>query len=255
MSGPYVSFTNTSSGAEASSWDFGDNSRVSDSLSPAHLYAAAGDYDVTLTVYGIAGDTVVISKKITVTDELITGGGLEAADTQYWKEWSQQKGIPPVFGYTEDSPAGGTGGCLEFPSFSAPSGGSVNELIYQPVYVIAGKTYQFSALVKVPAGGSQCYLQFYLSNDPNTWVENNGQPFTNLFMSLNAWHGWGSTNYTAAEDGAINEISTYGPYAGTGGIYTATATGTLYLGLQVGSWEGYSNGNFLVDEVSFTQLP
>src|SRR5690242_14007578 len=90
MSGPYVSFTNTSSGAEASSWDFGDNSGVSDSLSPAHLYAAAGDYDVALTVYGIAGDTVVISKKITVTDELIRGGGLEAGDKQYWKEWSQQ---------------------------------------------------------------------------------------------------------------------------------------------------------------------
>jgi PKD repeat protein len=255
MSGPYVTFTNTSSGAESSSWDFGDGSPAADTASAAHLYAGAGDYTVKLTVYGIAGDTVVTTRTITVTDELLSGGGCEAGDAPYWKEWSQQTGIAPVFGYTADKPAGGSGGCLEFPSFTAPSGGSVNELIYQPVYVVAGRTYQFSAQVKVPGGGSQCYLQFYLSTDPNTWVENNGQPFTNLFMSLNAWHGWGSTNNTASVDGAINTISTYGPYAASGGLYTATSTGTLYLGLQVGSWEGYSNGNFLVDDVSFRQLP
>jgi hypothetical protein len=187
--------------------------------------------------------------------ELIQGGGFEQADQSHWKVWDQQTGIPPVFGYTADHPSGGTGGCLLFPAFQAPSGGSVNELIYQPVHVVQGKQYQFSALVKVPGGGSQCYLQFYLSDDPNTWVENNGQPFTNLFVSMNAWHGWGSTNNTAAADGEILQLSTYGPYVATGGVYTATATGTLYLGIQAGSWQGYSHGDLLVDAVSFTQLP
>lgn len=255
MSGPYVSFTNTSSGVESAAWNFGDQTPTTDTLSPSHLYATADDYTVTLTIYGIAGDTVIRTKEITVSNELISGGGFEAADRAYWKEWSQQKDLPPVFGYTTDKPLGGTGACLEFPAFSAPSGGSLNELIYQPVFVVAGKRYQFSAQVKVPGGGSQCYLQFYLSTDPNNWVENNGQPFTNLFLSLNAWHGWGTTNNTAVVDGAITQISTYGPYAATGGLYTATATGILYLGLQVGSWEGYSNGYFLVDDVSFKQLP
>lgn len=255
MSGPYVQFQSTASGATAVSWDFGDQSPVSDTTAPAHLYSQPGDYTVELTVYGIAGDTVVKSKTVTVTMELIQGGGFEQADQSSWKVWSQQTGIPPVFGYTGDHPAGGTGGCLQFPAFQAPSGGSINELIYQPVHVVEGKQYQFSALVKVPAGGSQCYLQFYLSEDPDTWVENNGQPFTNLFVSMNAWHGWGATNNTAAADGAILQLSTYGPYVSTGGVYTATATGTLYLGIQAGSWQGYSNGDLLVDTVSFKQLP
>lgn len=255
MSGPYVTFTNTSSGVESVAWDYGDGSEVSTGLNPTHLYPASGTYPVTLTVYGIAGDTVIKVQQLAVTTELISGGNFEVADKPYWKEWSQQAGIPPVFGYTAGHPADGSGGCLQFPSFQAPSGGSVNELIYQPVYVVAGKTYQFSAEVKVPAGGSQCYLQFYLSTDPNNWVENNGQPFTNLFISLNAWHGWGTTNNTAAVDAEITQVSTYGPYAATGGVYTATTTGTLYLGLQVGSWEGYSNGDCLVDDVSFKQLP
>jgi PKD repeat protein len=254
-SGPYVTFTNTSAGAESVVWEFGDGTDTSHALNPSHLYPAAGSYTVKLTVYGIAGDTVIRQQALDVTTELLSGGACESGDKSYWKEWSQQTGIPPVFGYTGDTPAGGSGGCLAFPSFTAPAGGSVNELIYQPVYVIQGKKYRFSALVKVPGGGSQCYLQFYLSTDPNNWVENNGQPFTNLFVSLNAWHGWGTTNNTADVNGEIVGVSTYGPYAATGGVYTATATGTLYLGLQVGSWEGYSNGMFLVDDIRFEQLP
>jgi hypothetical protein len=29
----------------------------------------------------------------------------------------------------------------------------------------------------------------------------------------------------------------------------------MYLGIQAGTYEGYSNGLFLVDDVSFAQLP
>ncbi len=262
-SGVRVSFNNTSVSIDSCSWNFGDNTPASDSISPLHLYAAAGNYPVTLTIYGIAGDISVLKDTIAVTYNCINGGGFGAGDALYWTVWGQQNNNPPVFGYTGDPGFGGSGGCLEFPSFTAPGGGSINELIYQPVYVQRGKKYQFSALVKLPAGGKQCYMQFYLSNDPNYWNENNGQqPGTNLLMSLNTWHGWGGFSGegpTVAVNGNITQIVTqfgnYGPYASLGGLYTANATGVLYLGIQAGSWEGYSAGNYLVDEVSFVQLP
>ncbi|MGH2612275.1 MAG: hypothetical protein ACRDFB_04420, partial [Rhabdochlamydiaceae bacterium] len=92
------------------------------------------------------------------------------------------------------------------------------------VYVQAGKKYQFSAQVNLPAGGTQCYMQFYLSNDPNIWVENNGQPFTNLFMSLNTWHGWPNNSGegpTVALTGELTQLvhsyGNYGPYASMNG--------------------------------------
>lgn len=66
------SFKNTSlywdffSGENAFSWDFGDGSEISNEINPEHQYAAAGEYTVTLTTKGITGETVSVSKKVTV---------------------------------------------------------------------------------------------------------------------------------------------------------------------------------------------
>ena len=260
-SGVYLVFNNASVSLDSCVWDFGDNTATSTAVSPSHVFPAAGNYPVTLTVYGIGGDTSVITTTVAVGYECINGGGMETADVSSWKIWSSQADNPPVFGYTTDKPTAGSGGCLEFPAFTAPGGGSINELIYQPVYVQAGKQYQFSAQVKLPAGGSQCYMQFYLSGDANTWNENNGSPPTQLFASLNTWHGWGGfsgSGPTVAVDGSMialcQSYGVYGPYASVG-IYTAATTGWMYLGIQAGSWEGWSNGAYLLDNVSFTQLP
>lgn len=262
MSGVWVKFNNTSVSIDSVKWNFGDNTATSDSLAPIHVYSAAGTYPVTLTEYGIGGDTSVLTQTITVNYNCISGGNFGTTDATNWIAWNQQNNNPPVFGYTGDPSFGGTEGCLEFPSFIAPSNGSTNELIYQRIYVQAGKRYQFSAQVKLPAGGSQCYMQFYLSNDPNTWNENNGQSPTQLFMSFNTWHGWGGysgSGPTVACEGSVthlvHQFGDYGPYAALNGVYTATTTGFMYLGMQAGSWEGRSGGSFLVDSVSFVQLP
>jgi len=258
-----VSFNNLSTSIDSCSWDFGDNSATTNVISPTHVFPSVGKYPVKLTVYGIAGDTVTVIDTVAVTPECINGGSFKSSDAQYWTIWNLQTGIPPTFGYTADVPTGSTGGtCLAFPSFADASNGSgLNELIYQPVYVEAGKQYQFSALVKLAGGGIQCYFQFYLSNDPNTWSENNGNQPTQLFMSLNTWHGWGGYNgwnQSIAVDGSMLQLvqsyGSYGHYA-TNGIYTATTTGWMYLGIQAGTWEGYSNGAYLVSDVSFAEIP
>ncbi len=59
LPGGTVSFTNQStipnSGALSYSWDFGDGSPASNNPNPGHVYAAAGNYTITLTTASAAG--------------------------------------------------------------------------------------------------------------------------------------------------------------------------------------------------------
>jgi PKD repeat protein len=253
-----VVFSNGSTAVDATApnavvWDFGDNT-TSAIVSPTHKYPAFGYYTVKLTIMGLLGDIATTSQIVSVNNSnLLQGGGMETGTNVFWQVWSSQKDMSPVFGYTGDKPSGGLGACLRFPSFSNNSS-STNELIYQAVQVEAGLKYKLSAQVKLPGAGSQVYLQFYITNDANTWVEG-----TQGFLLLNTWHGWGGTTASVAVDGDLATlVAKYGMYgfgAATGGIYTATASGTIYIGIQAGTWSGYSNGDFLVDNVSFVQLP
>lgn len=253
--GTHVIFTNLSTAVESVAWNFGDNTSSTD-LHPDHEFPDFGSYTVTLTVTGLLGDVDVHTQVIDVVDNnLVKGGGFEAGDAGFWSNWASQNNNPPQFGYTGDRPKGSYGGVLRFPSFSASSG-SNNQLIYQAVQVVAGKRYKLSAKIKTPSGGSQCYYQFYISNDANTWVENETSA-ANHFLSLNAWHGWGSLNNVAAVNGDVVDVASksYGTGAATGGVYTASFTGTVYIGIQAGTWQGTSNGDWLLDNLSFTLLP
>ena len=62
-----VQFTDTSEGAEAWSWDFGDGSPLDARQSPSHTYTAPGGYTVILTVSGPGGSDTE-SAGITVTE-------------------------------------------------------------------------------------------------------------------------------------------------------------------------------------------
>jgi uncharacterized membrane protein len=59
-------FTNTTSNGVSYSWNYGDGSALETTLSPSHLYAAAGTYTVTLTATGIAGSGASVVKTGTV---------------------------------------------------------------------------------------------------------------------------------------------------------------------------------------------
>ncbi|WEK37470.1 MAG: PKD domain-containing protein [Candidatus Pseudobacter hemicellulosilyticus] len=250
-----TSFLNNASGIESVHWDFGDNTSSTE-IAPVHEYATAGSYEVTLTVNGLTGNVATQTKTVVVQGHknLVKGGTFDAASAQYWK--SYQNDNPPTFGYTVDAPAGGMGGCLRFPSFENPSN-SKNQLIYQPVSVVAGKQYKLSAVIKAPAGGYQCYFQFFVSNDAAYWQD--ADMGGNQILSLNTWHGWGGgSNYSVAVNGdlagIVSQNGNYGFGAATGGIYTATETRTVYIGVQAGTWSGKSNGDWLVDNLSFEVL-
>lgn len=67
-----VQFTNLSTGGIFHVWDFGDGSPVSNEVHPAHTYASAGEYVVTLSVMsGGACNSMVDSIRILVEDTAI----------------------------------------------------------------------------------------------------------------------------------------------------------------------------------------
>lgn len=253
--GTNLVFQNTSTAVESVIWDFGDNTSSTD-LHPNHAFPDFGTYTVRLTVTGLLGDEVTTEKDIeVVNNNLLKGGGFELGDESHWLTWATQNNNPPQFGYTDDRPDGAYGGVLRFPSF-ANSGGSTNQLIYQPVQVEAGKKYRLSARVKIPAGASQAYFQFYISHDANTWIENTSAE-ANHFLVVNSWHGWGSQTNSTAFNGSLIDIAnkSYGTGAASGGVYTAPSTRTVYIGIQAGTWQGRSNGDWLLDNMSFVEIP
>lgn len=79
--GEEVTFTDQSVGATAWVWDFGDGSPTSTQQNPSHLYAGAGTYTVTLTVYNSSACFHVSSQAVTVKPKPIASF---TADTVCW---------------------------------------------------------------------------------------------------------------------------------------------------------------------------
>jgi PKD repeat protein len=81
-----VVFTNTSTGYETVSWDFGDGSAASTEVNPEHTYAAAGEFTVKLTATN-GGSSDIFTQKITLTDPnaLLTSLADDGTGSKTWK--------------------------------------------------------------------------------------------------------------------------------------------------------------------------
>lgn len=94
VAGQAVQFTDLSTGnIQSRAWDFGDGSGSSDQ-NPAHTFAAAGSYDVTLTVTDAAGNSIQLTKAVAVAEDNSTAcgaseGGLACINIigGYWLRW------------------------------------------------------------------------------------------------------------------------------------------------------------------------
>ncbi|MBO4610868.1 MAG: PKD domain-containing protein [Bacteroidales bacterium] len=270
-----VEFDATSSqGAETIAWDFGDGS-TGDQFKMTHTYEAFGKYTVKATVSGGgASDTYEAEVDVIAYTELIQGGGMEEDDAQYWTVVSADAstnddgyagtpGLPSftsTFGYTEDGPKGGKGGCLRLGGENQYHDWAHNVTVYQAIELKKDDVIEVSAQIKFDGEINDNGL-FWLCIDTAPAPDD-----ANIFVQFfNWWDAEGSQRSVPAYDGDLSGSANYAqgddwgfstPYdangEGTGARYTAAADGTYYIMFNIRNvWSvTYYGKPYFIDEVS-----
>lgn len=271
--GRIIDFDATSSANVVSiSWDFGDGVVIENTdFVLTHKFPDFGTYNVKITTIGFLGDEAIYQKDIEVIPdyEMIRGGDMEEASAIYWS--MKNSGYPVEFGYKDDGPSGGKGGCLRFVG-RAISGSHITT-IYQNIDVVEGEKFQLSAQVKWDENGFSNGVLFWCMAGPagSTDFEGDGvtPKFTDDNLFISSFNNWVSNTPIPSYDNdlsGLNQDSTpygYG-YSGPGryrdggtfGIYTAPFTGTIYLGIELRNvWGQFYTSDFFFDEISFKLIP
>jgi PKD repeat protein len=251
-----VDFDATASENAASiAWDFGDGGTATD-FKVSHVYSAYGTYKVKAEVTGIAGDknTYETTVDVIAYNELLKGGAMEEDDAKYWTfihtyvfpegnydtpdetlvSWK------PYFGYTEDKPGRGEGGCLRLSSENQIHDQAYNVQFYQAIEVEEGDRLEISALMKWGPGSNDCGLLWFGIAETEDAV---GMDGTSVVEMFNYWNpDWDNmransilpldSGFEADEayiaDNAAREIG----YSNAGepvAVYWAQKTGTVYF--------------------------
>ena len=177
-----VNFTSTSTGSITSyAWIFGDGT-TSGLQNPTHSYAAAGSYNVSLTVSGSAGsNTMTKSGFVTATtspslgSEIIVdnlAAGIQDATRTFKGTWCTSSVAGP-YGTSSLYACGGRVSTYRW-SFSVPTTGSYD------VYVRWSANANRSTAVPytVAADTGLKTVNFNQQNNGNTWVLHGRYPFT-----------------------------------------------------------------------------
>jgi hypothetical protein len=228
-----IHFTNTSKDASTFAWDFGDNSTSTDK-DPSHTYAKGGAYQVKLVATGGTGKTSEKDDTATSPANLIGGGDMSVSTKAFWTVDTLNAPSPTSWTFADN-------GTL---SFSNDVGTETNILVWQPIYVEAGKQYTFSAHVK-GGGASNMWFEIYFGTSKPA----KGSDYTdNKYIALNTWSGCGGD----AVDGDIATIGCDGSGKDTSGSITFTSTGVVYFGIKTGVWDGAYTNALTIDDVSVT---
>ena len=271
-----VDFDATASENAASiAWDFGDGQTASD-FKVSHIYSAYGTYTVKAEVTGLGGDKDVFEAEVEVIayNELLKGGSMEEDDAQYWTfihtyvfpegnydtpdetlvSWK------PYFGYTEDKPLLGEGGCLRLSSENQIHDQANNVKFYQAIEVEEGDRLEISAQMKWGANSNDCGLLWFGIAQSEDEI---GMDGTSVVEMFNYWSAAGTDPVPAFDGGfdandeymAANEALGLG-YSNAGnpvGVYYAQKSGTVYFYVDYRSVWGPFFGpgiNLLFDNLS-----
>ena len=233
-------------------WNFGDGSPDVQGGKVMHSFPADGTYKVTLTLTGVLDDVEVREFDVVVVANynLFKGSNMEVEDAQYWTVISNNA-VPNqfnigtwtvTFGYTDDKPSGGSGGCLSLTNIN-----STRIYIYQVVDVVAGQNYKLSMDMKIGANpGSNFYRTFIGPAD--------SPPAYGTSNPIGAVRGeYASSDTSPAFDGnTFDAASPFNTAAKT--LWTAPSTGKFYVGF--GFYAGANrSGRILYDNVKFELIP
>ncbi|MBN1416563.1 MAG: T9SS type A sorting domain-containing protein [Bacteroidales bacterium] len=201
------------------------------------------------------------------SQELVVGGDMEIKGS--WLTASPMGGADEAtfdFGYSNDVPALGTGGCLAITGF-----GQTRCLAWQPVTITPGHSYTFEGV----------YKNSSMDEVANTWFEvilsrNNPDPEADyhpgdgdFIYANNSWMAAPLGNFTGLDDELIN-VSEFkwikGSSTGTDTLLTSTKvyisdTVTVtewYVGIKAGIWADNAGGPptfiYLFDNISLFDI-
>lgn len=252
-----VQFTNKSLAGVSYSWDFGDGSGLSTEENPKHTYTSAGIYNVTLTATNEVGSTVLEKENFIIVNEAqtLTGGGiLQNADMSAQGAWSVTNlntdptnlSVEATWNDQVNVPTAGQGGAL-YVTGNAPSGQNAQFCIYQEVTLSSDKLYEFNAAFKdLSANLHNAWIEVFIGPMPidgADYSKDDADKF--LLAEVTTWNGDCTPK---GADATLELRACNGTHS-----YVPETSGTYYLVLKTGSWEG---GDFAIaiDELSLTEL-
>ncbi len=198
-------------------------------------YVYAGEYLVKHRVAGAGGvlniDSIIITVETSLVEEpsfpnLVEGGNFEtASDIALWSVGAtgSQDGVWTF----ENNKA-----TLTAPAWAGRG-------IYQAIEVQAGVSYQIDMMVSSTTGCVDTWFEVYCGyTDPATVSEDYSEG--GKLLEISTWAGTGTAAFA-------QKFTTIEPNAGPKGVFTATATGTVYLVIRGG-------GGDMKDGISVTNV-
>lgn len=230
-----VTFSNQSVNSRYFSWNFGDSTTASSSMSPSHVYDNEGTYNVTLITTGRDGSKQTVTKAVTVKDvpNLVKGGKMNATDVSYWSNITFSPGV--VF-------------AIENGKMVARGGNWGHAGVYQKISVVAGKTYVLDMTI---SGGGSVDTWFEVYMDPTTPTAGmSDYSYGGKRMGFSTWC-YGNNK---AFDGLLSSTDIACSDALGKNIISFSQSGDVYLVIRSGGSDLGSTGISL-DNVSLKEQP
>lgn len=183
-------------------------------------------------IAGAATQTITVENPDPVAGNLIEGGKLANADDV--AKWSMSFPNPNNTAYWSFS-----GGKATFTAT-----GWNRNVLYQPVQVVAGRTYKADAVVSSDSGVEDTWFEIYVGyNIPTANNDYTGDGADNTWLrGINTWAGSGKTPF----EGKISQVGSVNSN-NPNGTFTATITGTVYFAIR-------SGGNNMKNGISITNI-
>lgn len=205
-------------GAILSKWNIGDGEYTGKFTEKISL-PDAGTYTISHTAVGIGGVTATTTEKIVVATSdplkgnLVQGGKLDtASDISKWTVLNIS--------------ASGTSWAFANGKATVTGGGWNQQGFYQAISVVSGRTYKVDMVCSSTSGVSNTWFEVFVS--PIIPTQNSDYSAGGKIRTINTWAGCG----TSAFSGKISSVGCDG--TSNAGIYTATATETVYLVIKCG---------------------
>lgn len=283
--GKKVKFDATSStGATSIAWDFGDGETSTDFV-VEHTFPEYQSYTVKATVSGEGGasNTYEASIALVEKNELLVGGSMEEGDAAAWTyvsgnnpDWfgeDQFPGQPSFsfsFGYTEDKPANGVGGCFRADASKQLAQADFNFTLYQAVELVKDDEVVLGLDLKwAEESNNDGLFWIGLCNNEEALIareQESKAPVNYAVEMFNYWGAaptgdWGDGGASVpAYDGGLEgtaewidaNVSMELGYSGAESVkWTVPETGTYYFYIQYRNvWGNYWGKDILLDNAS-----